>query len=368
LSRILIALLLLSLAQRILFALACLLSRRRSTASGRLPEVQILVAARNEEAALPRLLESLDRIDYDPEKLSFVLTSDGSTDRTASLMAAWCSQRPRATAIPLSHHVGKASALQTAFKQAPGAELTAIYDADTQPAPNALRVLAEAFADLRVGAATGPVAPSNPAVNMVTRYAALELWVFHQVTQAARDFLSLNPPVIGAQSVYRTAALAGIGGFPQNTGLSEDIETSFALQERGWRTTFRREAVVKTDVPETIGDYCRQRQRWTRGLQQAVWRAPGPSAVFAATGYLDRLVFLCLAVAVAIGAVSWWLPTLYFLGPALNVGLALRCARVPSGFIFFLNCLPMFAVDLGVTVSGTVMSLNPLALNRHTRW
>ena len=196
-AAVLITLICLSLAQRIVFAVASLLPMKRRSVSTDLPTVQVFVAARNEEAALPDLLQCLERLDYPSEKLSFVLVSDGSVDSTPALMAAWCRERPRSCTILLPDSSGKPAALQSAWKASAGAELTAIYDADVLPASGALRMLAEEFADPRVGAAAGAVVPSNAHTNFISRYAALELYVFHQVIQTARHRLRLNPPTVG---------------------------------------------------------------------------------------------------------------------------------------------------------------------------
>jgi cellulose synthase/poly-beta-1,6-N-acetylglucosamine synthase-like glycosyltransferase len=365
-ASILICLLLLSVAQRIVFALGSLSKRRRPFTTEELPAVQVLVAAHNEEASLPRFLEALDHLDYDPARLSFVLVSDGSTDATVALMEDWCLRRDRAVVIATAHHSGKAAALQTAWENAPGAELTVLYDADVRP--NAMRLMAREFSDPSVGAVTGPVLPSNFGANMVARYASLELWVFHQVIQAARDRLGLNPPAVGANSAYRSAALRDIGGFPRHPTCAEDIETCFAIQRRAWRTRFCADACVATEVPQTTAEFWAQRKRWTRGLYQAIWRAPSLSAAFIAMGYADRLIFLAVTGAAALGFVSWGWPPVYFLGPALNVWLALARVRVPSKIRSLCGAVPMFGVDLGVTFYGMLMSLGSLRFRPASRW
>ena len=355
-AAVLIALICLSLAQRFAFAVAALLPMRRRSVSTDLPTVQVFVAARNEEAALPDLLQCLERLDYPSEKLSFVLVSDGSVDSTPALMAAWCRERPRSCTILLPESSGKPAALQSAWKASAGAELTAIYDADVLPASGALRMLAEEFADPRVGAAAGAVVPSNAHMNFISRYAALELYVFHQVIQTARRRLSLNPPTVGANCVYRTAALAEIKGFPQDA-LSEDVATSFDLIERGWGTSFRPDAVVTTQVPTKLDQFWWQRQRWTRGLSREAARAHGLPALLVVSGYADRLVFFASSVAAVFGWVKWFWPVLYFGGPALNIWVALHRARVAGGMALVLGCFPMFVLDVCATIFGTLSSL-----------
>jgi cellulose synthase/poly-beta-1,6-N-acetylglucosamine synthase-like glycosyltransferase len=354
-AALLIALLCLFLAQRIALALACLLPPPARPAADELPGVQVLVAARDEQRRLPRLLAALERLDYEPAKLAFVLVSDGSRDGTAELMEEWCAGRPRALTVRLRETAGKSAALQIAWMRAPGEEITVVYDADVQPAPGSLRALAGEFADPRIGAAGGPVWPSNPECSMVSRYAALELWSFHGVGQRGRHRLGLQPFAIGANCAFRSAALAAIGGFPRSA-VSEDVETSFAVIRQGWRTSFRPEAVVVTEVPVTLRQFWRQRQRWTRGLHLAARGAPGLAGLLVVAGYTDRLVLLALAVAACLGAVSWWWPALYFAGPAATVGITLAQNHPGRRLAFLLRCLPMFAADLAVTVWATLLT------------
>jgi cellulose synthase/poly-beta-1,6-N-acetylglucosamine synthase-like glycosyltransferase len=358
LATVLIVVVCLSVLRRIALILASLLSLRRAPTGRTCPTVQVLVAAHNEESTLSGLLECLDRLDYPAEKLSFVFVNDGSRDNTSTVLEAWCANRARAGAMHLEESRGKAAALQAGLESAKGAELTAIYDADVRPQPDALRKLAEQFADSRIGAAAGPVLPSNADANMVSRYSGLELYVFHLVIQAARQQLGWNPPAIGANCMYRSAALQQIGGFPQ-AAISEDVETSFALVRRGWRTSYRPGAVVTTTVPTTIRGFWRQRQRWTKGLYRAGWRAGGLSSVLIAAGYVDRLILLAAAVAVAFGELSFFWPMLYLVGPGLAILIGLRRAREPRWPWFILACPPMFIVDVLSTLVGTVVSLSP---------
>ena len=52
------------------------------------PRVSILVAARNEAAALPRCLAALRAVQYPPELLEILVGDDGSTDGTAAVATA----------------------------------------------------------------------------------------------------------------------------------------------------------------------------------------------------------------------------------------------------------------------------------------
>ncbi len=354
----LIGLLALVLANRFVFAWAALRRRPAPPVSERLPTVQILVAAHDERENLPALLESLDGLDYDADKLSFVFVSDGSRDGTAALLKEWASKHARAEVISLDRQEGKTAALQAAWARGPAAELTALFDADVRPMPDALRLLAAEFSDPAVGAACGAVLPLNPSESLVARYAALELWVFHQVIQAARDALRLDPPAIGAHRMFRTRALADIGGFGSRPGYTEDLETSFALVAAGWKTRFRLDAAVWTPVPKTLSEFFSQRERWALGTFRSALRRPGAASALTAAGYLERAVFLGLLLAAASSVMAWWWPLVYFAGPLSHVATALaRAKKRREAARYLASAAGMFWVDVGVTLHAMFRTL-----------
>jgi len=338
-------------ARRYLFWLASYLPARRCSPA-RISTIGILVAAQNEELLLPRNLAALERFTYPRHLLSFVLVSDGSTDSTFRLMQNWCSDRDNAVALALPARSGKAAALAAALACCPDSELIVVTDADTEPTPDALARLAGAFADPKVGAACGYPRPANAAISMVSRYAALERWVYHLVTMAGKDRLGLNPPAIGALSAFRRRALVEAGGFPA-VGL-EDIYISRELTRRGWRTRWIGEAVTREDVPTSLDGFLQQRTRWSRGLLAGHRQARGIEDAFVAAGYLDRVVFvIALALAVA-GQVSGWLPFLYVTGSLAAILTALAHANAKGRVAYLTALLPMFAVDFGVTAASAL--------------
>ena len=54
------------------------------------PTVSVLIAARNEVKFLPRLLASLEQLEYPNEKIEFLIIDDASEDQTGEIISAWC--------------------------------------------------------------------------------------------------------------------------------------------------------------------------------------------------------------------------------------------------------------------------------------
>ena len=324
----------------------------RPCAPCRTRPVTVLVAARNEAGVLPHLLAALHRLDYPSELLHFVLVSDASTDATPRILERWTAAHPHARTLQLPRHRGKAGALQAALSLAPPSELIAVFDADTEPNPDSLAWLAGAFEDPSVGAASGFPAPGNSALSLVSRYAALERWIFHLVTLAGKDRLGANPSAIGALCAFRRTALESTGGFPATS--AEDICVSMQLAQHGWRSRWIRRAVAREDVPSTLHAFLQQRQRWNRGLISSTRSAGRLEDLFVAAGYLDRLVLAAACILAWLGDMPLWLPAAYVVAPLAATLTALVRARVSNPIPYLGALVIMTIADLYVTARSTL--------------
>src|SRR5256714_4007990 len=122
-------------------ALAARIRTRRVALDDRyLPSVAVVVTAYNEESAIERRLENLRRLDYPPELVELVVTSDASTDRTEELAEA-------AGACVIRNPRGGKVAAQDAAVRATDADVVAFSDANATWAPDALRKLVRNLAD-----------------------------------------------------------------------------------------------------------------------------------------------------------------------------------------------------------------------------
>jgi poly-beta-1,6-N-acetyl-D-glucosamine synthase len=350
--------------RRVILIVAAVLPPRASI-PGCAPSVAAIVAVRNEEADLPRLLEAFDRLEYPREKLHFVFVNDGSGDATSRILHDWTRLHSNARLLEVAASEGKSLALDHALDAAPETELVAVYDADLTPQPASLGILAAAFQDARVAAAAGFRRPSNAGTNPITAYGALESFVHQLVTQAGKERLGLNPTTLGGNCLYRRSALAGVGGFRPGS-FSEDIETSLALVAAGWRTRFCQDAVAESVLVKSLRRYWNQRARWTRGIYGSARKARRPESWLVSAGYSDRLLFLAALALAAAGRIRFVWPALYLLAPAMAIEVALWRAGAGGKLAAYilLWAVPMFVVDIMATVAATVNAL----LRRRLDW
>ncbi len=144
---------------------------RSAGAGGALPELGIVIAARNEADSLPALLAALEAQDYPAGRLTIVLVDDGSSDGTSDTADRLAPTRHgfRCLRVDLDPEQGspKKAALAAGIDavQAPFVLLT---DADTVPPPGWARGMAAALAGgCPVVAGYSPGAPRRGLVGWI---------------------------------------------------------------------------------------------------------------------------------------------------------------------------------------------------------
>ena len=231
------------------------------------PDITLLVPTFDEEEHISETLEAALASDY-PGKLDVVVADDGSTDRTCEIvqtMSAAVHQRSRTVKLKPFPHAGKAQTLNRALEGV-STEICATIDADTRLTPEALR---RAIARLETSteetaAVAGAVMVRNSRKNWLTR---LQEWDYQLGIAAIKRSQGLWQATLVAQgsfSVYRTARLKEVGGWPD--AIAEDIVMTWAMIAAGYSISFEATAVAFTSVPEGFRQLARQRSRWARGM------------------------------------------------------------------------------------------------------
>ncbi|KQT35271.1 hypothetical protein ASG29_03980 [Sphingomonas sp. Leaf412] len=231
--------------------------------------VSVLIPAFNEarviEASVRRILGSVGA------RLEVIVVDDGSTDGTRDVVAGAFGIDPRVTLLTLPNG-GKARALNAALRVARGDVVVAL-DADTQFEPETIARLLRWFADPAIGAVAGNARVGN-AVNLVTRWQALEYVTAQNLERRALHAMGAVTVVPGAVGAWRRTALDAVGGYPDDT-LAEDQDLTIAIQRAGWRIACDMTAIAWTEAPETARALFLQRYRWAYGTLQCLWKHRG---------------------------------------------------------------------------------------------
>jgi cellulose synthase/poly-beta-1,6-N-acetylglucosamine synthase-like glycosyltransferase/peptidoglycan/xylan/chitin deacetylase (PgdA/CDA1 family)/spore germination protein YaaH len=205
-----------------------------------------------------------------------IVVDDGSRDGTADVVRRTFAGEPRVKVLQ-KNNTGKWSALNEALTYT-DAEIVVTLDADTLFEPDALGLLVRHFADPSVAAVSGHAVVGN-RVNLITRFQALEYVTNQNLDRRALEVVNGITVVPGAIGAWRRDALVAIGGFSSDT-LAEDADATIRLELAGWKVMYEPRAVARTEAPETIGAFMKQRLRWMFGTLQVgyknravMWRA-----------------------------------------------------------------------------------------------
>ena len=231
------------------------------------PPLSVILAARNEETVIAHTLRALLASRY-PGAFEVILVDDGSVDRTAEIAADMALAEPRLRLIRQPNQ-GKAAALRNALVHARHAFVVTL-DADTQFEPDTMRALMKPLQDPKVGAVSGQLQVGN-AANLLARFQRLEYISAFNLDRRALDRLNAITVVPGAASAYRTEAIAAAGGIQSDT-LAEDTDLTLSLHRAGYRIRHTPQARAFTEAPRSVRGLLRQRQRWSFGTLQCLWK------------------------------------------------------------------------------------------------
>jgi biofilm PGA synthesis N-glycosyltransferase PgaC len=254
------------------FLAASLLVDRRPErrAPDQYPGISILIAAYNEGASIANTLESIAKSGY-PGEFEVIVIDDGSSDTTADLAVQ--QRYPWLQVLRQPHNQGKSAALNRGLAESRH-ELIVTLDGDSYLHRDALQRLIERYLSDPAGtrAVAGTMLVGNSRRNWVTR---MQEWDYFHGIAAIKRVQSLYQGTLvaqGAFSIYDRKTLRELGGWDDCVG--EDIVLTWAFLQAGWRVGHAEEACCFTNVPESLKQFIRQRQRWARGMMEAFRRHP----------------------------------------------------------------------------------------------
>ena len=145
------------------------------------PSISVIVAAFNEEREIERTVTNKLEQDYPPERLSVIVVSDGSTDKTDTIVEKLAARfGQRCQLLRQEPRQGKTQALNLAVARATG-DVLVFSDANSIYAPDAVRRLVRNFADPSVGYVTGQMVYTTPDDNGIgegsSSYMRYENWL-----------------------------------------------------------------------------------------------------------------------------------------------------------------------------------------------
>lgn len=284
-----------------------------------LPPVTVLVAAYNEEVQIRATVQSLLDQSY-PGLIYITVINDGSTDGTRAALEPLLANSPRLEILDLDQNGGKSAALNWALAKCK-TELVITVDADCWIISDGVRHLVERLLSdpPDTQAVAGSILIRNSRENWITQ---AQEWDYFLGIASIKRIQSLFQGTLvaqGAFSLYRRTALQAVGGWPQTVG--EDIVLSWRFLSLGYRIGHAEDACAFTICPNTLRQFIRQRQRWSRGLIEAfkdqpqLILKPRLSTMFIVWNALFPLMDLAYTIAFIPGIILAFFGIFWIVGP-----------------------------------------------------
>lgn len=239
----------------------------------RLPRVSILVAARNEEAAIERCLASLARLNYPAERLEILIGDDASTDDTCAVVQRFIADKPQFRLLFVGQRLGTAHGKSNVLAHLCRAATTDYFlftDADMALGPEWVHTMLGAAAP-GVGVVTGSTTAGG---NLFGRLQGLD-WLFG--LNLIRVLTDVGVPVtaVGNNMLVTRAAYASIGGFEALAfSITEDLQLFAQIVAQGWKfRNLMAPHALGISVPQpTVRHLLHQRKRWMKGAGRLPWQ------------------------------------------------------------------------------------------------
>ena len=236
----------------------------------------ILIPAHEEELVIGQLLDSVDRLDYPRELFEVHVIADHCSDQTVAIANSFDATVHERLG-PESR--GKAQSLnwliQSLLGREPGNSIDAfvVLDADSIVSRNFLQ---EMDLQLRSGRPLiqGLVQIDDPGTSRMVQLRALAYEFISHVRPLGRSALGLSVGLRGNGMCIARECASQFSWDPES--LTEDYELHGRLLTAGLRVAFAPEAVVRTQLPQSLAGASTQSERWERGRLDVMRRHVPP--------------------------------------------------------------------------------------------
>src|SRR6202521_5353035 len=303
-----------------------------------IPEISIIVPARNEEATLGDCLASL--IAQTGVAFEIIMVDDGSSDRTREMAQSFAKVQVISAGPLPDGWTGKNHAVIAGAKEA-RAQWLLFTDADTVHLPGSLaRALAEAK---REGADLLSYSPEQVAVTFAERAVMPVIFAELASQYPPQKVREQNAGIVAANGQYllvRREAYDAVGGHAAvATEILEDVALARLFRNKGKHVYFRYGGeAVRTRM---YRNWSQLREGWTKNLALLF---PQPEQLAVQSLFLWLMAWSVLGVAVS-GATSQHFARIAFAGIWLLLYRRIRVAHFsPANNLIAIACgLPTFA-------------------------
>ena len=236
----------------------------RRISNKELPVLDILVAARDEENVIARLVERLFSLDYPSNKLNIYIIDDGSSDKTPLILDRLSRQYDKLKVISRSPNAGggKSGALNYALKFTHG-EWLLVLDADAELKQDSLIRLFSFVEEGDWSAVQLRKSVTNVSKNFLTSCQSMEM-AMDAIFQYGRLSVAGVSELRGNGQLIKKETLLACGSFNEDT-VTDDLDLSLRLLLSKSRIGILWDPPVMEEAVENLNALLAQRQRWAEG-------------------------------------------------------------------------------------------------------
>ncbi|WP_209438254.1 glycosyltransferase [Natronococcus sp. JC468] len=282
--------------------LAQLISTPDSTGSDTLPSVALVIAAYNEEEIIAEKIENSLALEYPADRLSIVVFSDASSDRTDEIVRSYADEGVEL--VRVEGRVGKTEC-QNRVVDRVDEEVVVFSDANSMYEPDAIRELVAAFGP-DVGCVVGELTyRDSSAVDGESVY-----WRYESLLKCLES--AVGSSVTGNGAIYAVRASSYV---PLRRDAISDFAEPLAIVRNGQRVAYTADAVARERTEATVDDELARRCR----IVTRSWHTVANNAAL-----LNPVRYPLFSFQLLSHKVLRWLSPLFLAGAFLsNLGLVL---------------------------------------------
>jgi len=224
------------------------------------PSVSVIIPVRNGEPTIEPLLESLQRLDYDRNKIEVVVVDGNSTDRTRDIVKKY------PVKLIIERKEGLNAARNTGIRNSNG-EIIVFTDCDCIVTSDWIRKIVENFKNPQVSCVGGSAKGRDE--DFISQYAdnsIIPLMPFFKKREKLDMIKPFHHHPAGCNMAFRRKAFEEVGHFDESIQYGfDDIELAERVCKAGYKMVLDPNVLVWHKHRSTLKEFLKQNFRYGRG-------------------------------------------------------------------------------------------------------
>lgn len=248
----------------VIFVLSKLVGKKHSSSdTDEVPAVTLVIAAYNEEGFIEEKIRNTSELDYPANKLSVFIVTDGSTDRTAELVA----NNPSITHFHELARRGKIHAVNRIMKYVK-TPIVVFSDANCYLNAEAIRNIVRHYADPKVGGVAGEKRVLLGSADNASGSGEGIYWKYESFLKRKDSEVYSIVGAAGELFSIRTQLFEE----PPSDSIIEDFYMSMRIAQRGYRFIYEPDAIATESASASVAEEWKRKVRICAGGFQSMAR------------------------------------------------------------------------------------------------